>query len=79
MNNLTHAEKLRKAAILRHGSEEAWREWMRENQKKSQQTIKEKNIHLGFAAMDKDKLKEISRMGGLKSRPGGKKDETIQS
>lgn len=52
----THKEKLREAGILRYGSEEAWRRAKREQGLSANRTTPR-----GFARMDKEKVREISR------------------
>jgi len=64
----SHAEKLRLAGIKRHGSEEAWRNWMRGNQAKAQETIKRNNIKLGFATIDPETHRQLSSKGGKSKR-----------
>jgi hypothetical protein len=58
---MEHREKLRLAGIKRHGSEEAWREFQRASSMKADRTTPR-----GFAVMDKEKVKEISRRAAQK-------------
>lgn len=62
MEEKTRAEKLMEAGIARHGSESAWRAFLRESAKKAKHTKPQ-----GFAYLklnNPDKLKEISIKGG---------------
>jgi len=56
-----HAKKLREAGIRRYGSEEAWRESLRERSNKSSRNSAGTG---GFASMDKEKHIAASRKGG---------------
>lgn len=66
---MDHREKLRLAGIKRHGSEEAWREFLRQAAAKSSRN---KGGTGGFAYMklhDPEKLSEISRRAGKHGKP----------
>ena len=48
------------AMVKKHGSEEAVREYMRQNGRKGGKA----QVKKGFANMDREKLSEVSRKGG---------------
>lgn len=56
----THKEKLREAGIARYGSEEAWRQAMREFGAKS-----DRSTPRGFQKIDKETHSEISKKGAI--------------
>ena len=57
------AKKFKERMIAKHGSEEAWREYMRENARKGGKA--KKTAPSGFAAMTPEQRAEAGRRGGL--------------
>lgn len=51
-------EKIKQAGILKHGSEERWRQSLRENGLKAR-----RDTPRGFAKIDPERVKEISKLG----------------
>jgi hypothetical protein len=64
---LTRAEKLRLAGIKRFGSEAAWRKHLSESSNKADRTTPR-----GFAKIDPELHREISRKGGQSYKPSQK-------
>ncbi len=65
---MEHKEKLRLAGIKRHGSEKAWRQFLRDSSNKSQRN---KVGTGGFAMLkktDPERLRQISVQGGKNGR-----------
>lgn len=61
MKKLSRAEKLRETGIKKFGSEEKWREWLRESGRKAS-----RETPRGFATMkDKQRHLELSSKGGF--------------
>ena len=60
----TRAEKLKQAGIERYGSEEAYKRELRLRGSKGGRVPR--SVPTGFAAMPAEKLREVSRQGGLK-------------
>lgn len=67
MNTLEGGKKVRETMIKKHGSEEAWKAWMRSI---ASEGGKKKNPEKGFGSMDKAKVAELGRKGGTISKRG---------
>ena len=57
------AKKFKERMIAKFGSEEAWREYMRENARKGGKA--KKTTPSGFAAMTQEQRAEAGRRGGV--------------
>lgn len=66
--NKSGGEKLRQTMIEKHGSEEAWREWMRANAAKGG-----RNGNTGGFAANRELARIAGAKGGSISRRGKKK------
>lgn len=64
MEELSRAEKLRLSGIKRYGSEEAWREFLRQASNKSRRNHKGNGYFAQLAKQDPNKLRELSSKGG---------------
>lgn len=67
---LTRSDKLRQTMIKKYGSEEAWRQFMRENGKRGGKAPK--TTPSGFAAMTPEQRREAGRKGALRRWHGEK-------
>lgn len=65
-------EKIRLAGIKKHGSEEAWREFLRQSSAKSKRNSAGTGGFAYLKAHDPNKLREVSKKGGQH----GKRKET---
>lgn len=66
------SEKLRKTMIAKYGSEEAWKEKLREAQAKSRINYKGTG---GFKALSPERRREVARLGGKAGGRGRGKNE----
>lgn len=64
MTDMTRSEKIRLAGIKKHGSEEAWREFLRQCSAKSERNTKGTGYFAVLKKTDPAKLKKISSIGG---------------
>lgn len=64
MKDSEHARKVREAGIKKHGSEAAWREYMRQASNKSSRNSKGTGGFRYLKEHNPEKLKEIAVMGG---------------
>ena len=71
MQTKAGSKKYRQAMIIKHGSEEAYKAYMRSLGSKGGKT--KTLTPKGFAAMDKDRLQKVSSKGGSKSKRGKNK------
>ena len=69
---MSPAEKRHTTMLEKLGSEAAIKQYYQDIQKKSRVTYVENGSKGGFRGIDPEKLKEISRLGGKKSRKGEK-------
>lgn len=65
MNTAQGGKKLRETMIKKHGSEQAWKEFMRNI---GSVGGKKEGIEKGFSLMSEEKHKKISALGGTNSR-----------
>jgi hypothetical protein len=63
-DKMTHSEKLLRAGVRRHGSEEAWRESRASDGRKGGYTVTEKTKLRGFGGN-----RDLAVQGGRISRP----------